>query len=435
MGHQSLNMPTHISTLAGPVRGFDQLKQLDRSSAQNTLKQLATQINGKSGTLKLMHSGAQDTGMVFERKSWWQFFVRPSSRNEKTREALRTLYDRAGMPDMAKQQLEQYLGLKSKQLGGSELANLFNTHLRHQISDRLVQRILPKEAASIPGIIRDDLMGTHAQRHAPTDDPLDELESTKDYMQKMPEFNANYQISEGPQDPHQLVGISRSANANTSAFDLNAPIVVFFAGSHSSSDAHAYPAAKIAGTDARVPHNFLAVDYRGFGQSSDINPTPHTITQDAMTVYEHVKSLGFKPEQIILRGYSMGAAAAAKVHAHAELKGERLGGVVYDRPMSSAPKAAYDSADNGRKNIDKWVTQKTVGEFGADRYLDKIPRKESKMLAPVLVLADDEKELGPSARAMAEKQDLKFVDTKGTHKDHGVANFYINNFLSEIQKH
>ena len=121
---------------------------------------------------------------------------------------MRTLYDRAGMPDMAKQQLEQYLGLKSKQLGGSELANLFNTHLSHQ-------------------------------------------------------------ISEGPQDPHQLVGISRSANANTSAFDLNAPIVVFFSGSHSSSDAFAYPAVKIAGPDARVPHNFLAVDYRGFGQSSD----------------------------------------------------------------------------------------------------------------------------------------------------------------------
>jgi pimeloyl-ACP methyl ester carboxylesterase len=432
MGHQSLNMPTQISSLAGPVRGFDQLKQLDRSSAQVTLKQLATQINGKSGTLKLMHSGAQDTGMVFERKSWWQFFVKPSSRNEKMREALRTLYDRAGMSDIAKQQLEQYLGLKNKRLGGSELANLFNKHLRNQISDALVQRILPKEAASIRGIIRDNLLGTHAQRHAPTDDPLGFLESTKNYMQQMPEFNANYQISEGPQDPHQLVGISRSANANNPQFDLNAPIVVFFSGSHSSSDAHAYPAAKISGTDARTPQNFLAVDYRGFGQSSDINPTPHTITQDAMKVYEHVKSLGFKPEQIILRGYSMGAAAAAKVHAHAELKGERLGGVVYDRPMSSAPKAAYDSAVNGCKNIDKWVAQKTVGEFGADRYLDKIPRKKLKMLAPVLVLADNEKELGPSARAMAAKQKLKFVDTNGEHENHTLANFCVENFLTNI---
>lgn len=427
-------MPTHISTLAGPVRGFDQLKQIDRSSAQNTLKQIATQINGKSGTLKLMHAGAQDTGMVFERKSWWQFFVRPSSKNEKTRDALRTLYDRAGMSDIAKQQLEQYLGLKSKQLGGSELSNLFNKHLRNQISDALVQRILPKEAASMQGGIRDALLGTHEERHTPTNDPLGFLESTKNYMQQMPEFNANYQISEGPQDPHQLVGISRSANANTSKFDLNAPIVVFFSGSHSSSDAHAYPAAKIAGTDARVPHNFLAVDYRGFGQSSDINPTPNSITQDAMKVYEHVKSLGFKPEQIILRGYSMGAAAAAKVHAYSELKGERLGGVVYDRPMSSAPKAAYAWGSNGRKNIDKWVTQIAVGEFGADRYLDKIPRKDSQMLSPVLVLADTEDENGPSARGMADKQGLKFVDTKGEHENHTLANFCVENFLSEIQK-
>lgn len=75
-------MVTAISGSAGqPIRGLQGVNQLSQSDASNTLSQLSTQIRGKSGVLKLMHT-SKDRDMVFERKSGYQFWARRSGKME-----------------------------------------------------------------------------------------------------------------------------------------------------------------------------------------------------------------------------------------------------------------------------------------------------------------------------------------------------------------
>jgi pimeloyl-ACP methyl ester carboxylesterase len=416
-------MTTAITSQTGPIRGLGGLQQIDQASAKHVLKQLAVQINGRSGILKLMHTQKSDTDMVFERKSWWQAFARRSGKAENTAQALRTLYDRANLSPLAKEQLNQYLALNNNRVGGTELANLFNKHLRSGVSDALIRRVLPAETAVMSAPARYALFGSKAERQQPASSS-----SVNGLMRSNPDFNPDYQIGDGPDDPKRLVGISRSANGINQQFDLNAPIVVFFGGSHGSCDQYAYPAAEVAGKDSPVPLNFLAVDYRGFGQSSDTPPTPKSITEDGLKVYEHVKSLGFRPDQIILRGYSLGAAVAGRVHAAAELKGEKLGAVVYDRPMASAANTAGVMVPG----LGKLGALVSVGHFGANRYLDKIPRKEGHIQSPVMVFADTEQEHGPAAKGMAQKQMVNSMDTGGKHDDHDKANNVFRIFISDL---
>ena len=209
-------------------------------------------------------------------------------------------------------------------------------------------QVLPKES-NYNWALRNDIFGSRDARRVGCVSPFEETQAERadniitrnknnlQFQRDNPDLNPAYIIGSGPDDPNRLQGISRSANPDKGQeFDYNKPIVVFFGGSHGNTQDYAYPAAAAAGPDIAGGLNFLSVDYRGFGQSGHARPTPKSVTDDAMRVYEHVKGLGFRPEQIILRGYSLGAAAVGRIHASADLQGEKLMGVVYDRPMASA---------------------------------------------------------------------------------------------------
>lgn len=438
-------MATSITSLQGQaVHGLAGVRQLDSDSALRVLNQIQTQINGKSGVLKLMHTQSQRPGqaMVFERKSWYQAIARRDSKMADTAQALQNLYQQAGLSPAAQNQLKLYLQKHGNRVGGRGLATLMQDHLVQGTSERLVKQVLPKEGNNNL-LLGDQLFGTRDERRAPSTGPgLARISQLQ--RQWGLNLDPRYVIPAGGRHTTELVGISRSANAQGgAALDTSQPIVIFFGGSHGHVHDYGYPAAEAAGPGVAGGLNFLAVDYRGFGASGHGNPTPKSITDDAMRVYEHVKGLGFRPDQIILRGYSLGAAAAGRVHAHAQLMGEQLMGVVYDRPMASAPdRAAVDFGWLGKQGA-----KGAVGQFGAERYLDVVRDKGPSEKCPVYVVADNEPELGPRAMQMAAERQLPLMrlaeaqfpgfrdpdqPVLGGHEDHASANQAVGAWLERL---
>ena len=424
-------MATAIQSAGGPsIRGLQSLNQLSQSDASNTLNQLSTQIRGKSGVLKLMHT-SKDRDMVFERKSGYQFWARRSGKMEQTAQALRALYQQAGLSPAAQRQLDVYLTKHGNRVGGSGLANLIQTHMSGGLSPTVMARQLPQLSTSISGMVRNALFGTAAERRAVDVDAVPDCDlqahaNRKAYLEGLPEVNANYTIGAGAQ---QLHGMSRSAHPDRMAFDLTKPIVIFFGGSGSACEAYSYPAALAAGPGGDTGGlNFLAVDYRGFGQSADVSVTPRTVCDDGKAVYEHVLNLGFQPEQVILRGHSLGAAVAGQIHAEAELRGQALGGVVYDRPMTSVAGVAATVSGAMAGRVAKW----SVGDFGTQSCLQSMPKPQGQLLTPTRIIVDSSAMHGPSGRQMAVQTglDAKTSYVAGGHDDYSAANQQFSQFMA-----
>ncbi|CAK4693692.1 hypothetical protein LEN26_011787 [Aphanomyces euteiches] len=58
----------------------------------------------------------------------------------------------------------------------------------------------------------------------------------------------------------------------------------------------------------------VSPDYRGFGDSSFVQPTEQGLYDDAMTAYKYIVStLGFQPHQVLVHGYSLGSAVATRL--------------------------------------------------------------------------------------------------------------------------
>ena len=119
-------------------------------------------------------------------------------------------------------------------------------------------------------------------------------------------------------------------------------LVIFFSGSHGSNAAMAEPLAK--GYNLKgIP--VLGVDYRGFGGSGNrlngANITEAAIYEDAQAVYRHaVTGLGARPDGIILYGFSLGGAAAAKLAADLAEEGSRPAGLVLHSSIRDMTHAA-----------------------------------------------------------------------------------------------
>lgn len=419
-------MVTSISPSSGaPIRGLAGLKALNEADAQHVLTSLQAQVAGKSGVLKLMHT-SKNQDMVFERKSWYQAIARRKGKMDNTATALKTLYERAGLSSRACNELATYLENRSNKVGGTSLAQLIERHLKAKSGDAVMNQVLPKET-NYNWALRKDIFGSSDERTVGCVSPDEETQDQRannialrnernlQFQRDNPDLNPAYIIGNGPNDPNRLQGISRSADpARGQGFDPTKPIVVFFGGSHGNTADYAYPAAAAAGPGIAGGLNFLSVDYRGFGQSGHTPPTPKSVTDDAMRVYEHVKGLGFRPEQIILRGYSLGAAAVGRIHASADLQGEKLMGVVYDRPMASAA----DTAKSFRGAMAGWSTKNSVGRFGANQYLEVINSLGTKDLSRTLVISDNEPVLGPSAEKMAKEQHVALQELRKPHHAH-----------------
>lgn len=83
------------------------------------------------------------------------------------------------------------------------------------------------------------------------------------------------------------------------------PLVLYFHGNGGNLTG----AGELFETLRQLELGVLAVDYRGYGQSQG-EPSEQGLYLDALTTYEEAVRRGFKPEQIILYGHSLGGGVA-----------------------------------------------------------------------------------------------------------------------------
>ena len=85
---------------------------------------------------------------------------------------------------------------------------------------------------------------------------------------------------------------------------------------------------------SKAGSSILMLDYRGYGKS-DGRPTEGGLYSDAGAAYDFVLKAGYRPEQIIVHGESLGTAVAI------DLASQRpSGGVVLEAPFTSAKDVA-----------------------------------------------------------------------------------------------
>lgn len=124
------------------------------------------------------------------------------------------------------------------------------------------------------------------------------------------------------------------------------------------------------------PANVLTVDYRGYGQS-DGTPSIAALKQDALRVYDHLRSHGTGPEQIVVHGQSLGSFVALWV-----ARRRPVAGVVLETPVSNV-EALFG-------HLAPWWTRAFI-RFDIDPKLTEEDNLEriSGLTVPLLVLAGE----------------------------------------------
>ncbi len=280
--------------------------------------------------------------------------------------------------------------------------------------------------------VRDEVMGKKADRQ----DVNNSRANITNLMQttfvngvrtdSTPRLNTNYSITTSKGDT--LHGFSMSANPAATQLDTTRPVVVFFSGSGGSAEKYGGEIGKHYSVDKNC--NFVALNYRGYGQSTDVTPSETTIVKDGIEVINHLLSQGFSPDQIIVHGYSMGATVAAHVQARVEESGYALKGAVYDRPMSSATGAAKDHMAGDMTGIKKSIvggvasfgTKITTGSMSAKKTLQALKNAApNNQLRTPTYMTFDQGAFGDRSNRMGQSLGLNPIDIQGGHFDHFAA--------------
>jgi len=124
----------------------------------------------------------------------------------------------------------------------------------------------------------------------------------------------------------------------------------------------------------------LVIDYRGYGKSAG-RPTERGLYRDASAGYDHLIAMGYRPEQIVVHGESLGSAVAADLAAR-----RPCAGLVLECPLTSLSEMA------GR--IVPWVGRWFAGGFHTRRNV-------SRLHVPLLVIHGDRDRVVPHAMGRA----------------------------------
>ena len=111
------------------------------------------------------------------------------------------------------------------------------------------------------------------------------------------------------------------------------PTVLFF---HGNAGTRAAPlrVAHYSGFTSRVGTNVLAIDYRGFGDSTG-RPSPDGLAHDARAAWAWLIDAGAAPSDILIVGHSLGTAVAARLGSELGREGVSCRGLVLLAPFSS----------------------------------------------------------------------------------------------------
>lgn len=156
-----------------------------------------------------------------------------------------------------------------------------------------------------------------------------------------------------PKDQVPLVEIKSTNSKITYAYMLSYPLYVFsiflqfcireeekiliYTHGNACDIYTMYPFLKFLRDTLRI--NVLAWEYEGYGPSRKMSkPSEQAIFDSADSVYEHVRKLGYKDENIILYGTSMGSAPALYM-AH---KYNKIARVALEAPFTSIARVKTD---------------------------------------------------------------------------------------------
>jgi abhydrolase domain-containing protein 12 len=105
---------------------------------------------------------------------------------------------------------------------------------------------------------------------------------------------------------------------------------------HGNAGSRAAPfrIAHYSGFTSRIGANVLAIDYRGFGDSTGY-PSEDGLARDAQAAWEWLLARGAKPQDILIVGHSMGTGVAARLASELGHEGVTPRGLVLLAPFSS----------------------------------------------------------------------------------------------------
>ena len=142
--------------------------------------------------------------------------------------------------------------------------------------------------------------------------------------------------------------------------------------------------AKHANRLMRMGFSVLVIDYRGYGRSDGGFPTESSVYTDAQTAWDYLIQKGFKPNQIMIYGHSLGGAIAIDL----ALKHPDALGMIVDASFTSMSEMAQLDSKYRIFPIDLLIHQR----------FDSIAKVRS-LAIPVLYIHGTEDELIPAAMA------------------------------------
>ena len=156
--------------------------------------------------------------------------------------------------------------------------------------------------------------------------------------------------------------------------------------------------------------HLLAVDYRGFGDSSPILPTEETLCLDSLAAYQWLINKGVDPEKIIITGHSLGSGIATHLAKHLSVEQGKFGGLLLLSGYSSLPDAAigYSTVPllkpfEGQLSLELWLKSKITQKWPSFSNIRAVKR-------PVLLIHGlRDRDIGPwqSKALFLESMDAK----------------------------
>ena len=237
-------------------------------------------------------------------------------------------------------------------------------------------------ARPLTALVNRTALGTHAQRHI--DIPFD---------QKLP---CN------PIEHRTKSGVLRGAEFEPIG-EPNGKVVLFFSGSGSPAARYVQPVLE---PYLLMGAKVVTMDYRGFGKSETLTKTgkktgtplcEKSMYEDGREMLDFVtKTMGVKPENVILHGFSMGGPVASKVAADfaqeqqrtalaegRKLGAAKLGGIVLHSPTNSMYEVAK-AQTNAVMGFGGWVFG---GGYNAASHMQRLHKFDPEM--PVHYVSGD----------------------------------------------
>lgn len=117
----------------------------------------------------------------------------------------------------------------------------------------------------------------------------------------------------------------------------------------------------------------LAVEYRGWGNSSAITPSEQSILQDAQLAFDELRRREARPSQRVLYGHSMGSGVAVDMASRLQAKTD-YGAIILESALTSFTEVAVEASWLGR--LVSWLNNERFAS------IDKI----AQVKAPLLML-------------------------------------------------